>query len=354
MSTCSFCKQSGHNIKTCRSDLAVPIFDRINRAMAHEDTFKMLYYVLNSMPLQNLKLLCAINDLLTSVTKTIAVNTLMNAYYPDQMGFGYTDPHNISPTILPELKRYCEDIKIRQAEAKRARRAIQQREQRRLQSSSEVREQNRLASIQYLASRTQNMIQTQTQFTQQQRNIDFHFVVNTTPRPELIAFLDFLKNSNIQGEEYGKLLLEFLNKPNNEQPYIDNEISLLLRTDTEVLHNRRILVSHAKLQPLQECAVCLDQDIQPTNVIQLACKHAFCSDCVLKTCRSIGVNNTCPLCRVPIKHLRVESNSISKNNILQIILAQDTQIYSSPAPYAIPRLYPLPNFPVAAAASASL
>lgn len=317
MSTCSFCKQSGHNIKTCNSDLGLPIFARVQQAMAHEDTFKLLYYVLKSMGLQSLKLLCARNGLLTSVTKTIAVNTLMHFYYPDEIGLGYTDDtRNISPTILLELTRYCQSIQNQQDEVRRERRVLQQREQRRLLSSATLREQNRLASIQYIASRTLAR-------QQQQRNIDFYFVTNPT-RPDLIEFLDFLKNSNIQGEEYANLLLEFLNKPNNDDEYdADNQVSLLLRTNTEVLHNRRILVSHAKLQPLQECAVCFDQDIPSTNVIQLACKHAFCSDCALKTCRSIGVNNTCPLCRDPIKHLRVESNSISINNILQITFAQD-------------------------------
>lgn len=311
MSTCSFCKQSGHNIKTCHSDLAVPVFDRINRAMAHEDTFKMLYYVLNSMPLQNLKFLCAINELLTSVTKTIAVNTLMHAYYPDEMGFGYTDTHNISPTILPELKRYCDDIKIRQAETKRARRAIQQREQRRLQrlqssaparEQMAAREQNRLASIQYLASRTQNMIQTEVQPQTQEtsRNLNFQFLDDEQQQDQdYHALRDFLRRSNI--EENTGFLIEFLGLARNHN-------------DTR----NRIDVSETKLQHLQECAVCFDQDIQSTNVIQLACKHAFCSDCVITTCRSRAINNACPLCRVPIKHLRVESNSVSKDKLLQI------------------------------------
>ena len=59
-----------------------------------------------------------------------------------------------------------------------------------------------------------------------------------------------------------------------------------------------------------ECVICLEENIPCQLITKLDCNHEFCMGCVVNIFKSNTLQNTCSLCRTPIKKISVNTSLI--------------------------------------------
>jgi hypothetical protein len=63
-----------------------------------------------------------------------------------------------------------------------------------------------------------------------------------------------------------------------------------------------------------ECCICLNNEVNRSEIVKLNCEHQFCGECVITTLKkhnkSSEVKPCCALCRAPISQIAVNDNEI--------------------------------------------
>jgi hypothetical protein len=59
-----------------------------------------------------------------------------------------------------------------------------------------------------------------------------------------------------------------------------------------------------------ECVICLEENVPCQLITKLGCNHEFCMNCVVNIFKSNTLQNTCSMCRTPIKKICVNTKLI--------------------------------------------
>jgi hypothetical protein len=77
-----------------------------------------------------------------------------------------------------------------------------------------------------------------------------------------------------------------------------------------------VLQSHAATEEKEscECCICLNNEVNRSDIVKLNCEHQFCGECIITTLKkhnkSSEVKPCCALCRAPISQIAVNDSEI--------------------------------------------
>ena len=118
-------------------------------------------------------------------------------------------------------------------------------------------------------------------------------VMNYIPSPEFVTFVRNLM-TELDAEA------DFI--PFSQETNINNKYNIALTA----LDN--------KVEEGCECAICLNDEINSSDIVRLNCEHQFCGDCVISTLKthkkSSGFEPRCALCRTDIAEIKTNNTDV--------------------------------------------
>ena len=108
---------------------------------------------------------------------------------------------------------------------------------------------------------------------------------------------------------------EFVTFVRNLMTELDSEADFIpFSQETNNKYNIALTALDNKVGEGCECAICLNDEINNSDIVRLNCEHQFCGDCVINTLKthnkSSGFEPRCALCRTNISEIKTNNADV--------------------------------------------
>lgn len=108
---------------------------------------------------------------------------------------------------------------------------------------------------------------------------------------------------------------EFVTFVRNLMQELDEEADFIpFSQETNKKYNIALMASEVGEAEVCECAICLNSEINNSDIVRLNCQHQFCGDCIIGTLKShkksSGFEPRCALCRTDIAEIKTNNTDV--------------------------------------------